>query len=580
MYCSKCGNQIPEGASFCAACGEQASQATVNASGVNTEGSSAAGINTGGGSTEGSSNRGSKKSSKAVIIVVAAVAFIILTGVLAYANMWRFMSAKSYYGYLESKNPTFSLNKLYNDLIKATEAQPFSKEIKFTIGEIDGVGHIPDSLDLEDISLTAMIDNGKNASTGYLSVSYDDSVLLDALIYKDKDTIGFGLPLLYGKNFSIKTDEIREVISNLSGEEVPDMSGIGEKSLEELKKELDADTKYIDKQVEKYGKLAWKSISSDSFTLTDDNTAIIYTWKSGGKKRAMEMGECRIVELELTEKDMYNIADNVLEALLKDDKMLEFIYKYQNDIELIGGYVNGYGYRYGMADDEDKVDMKKAIEEMKSMLEEAREDLEYDFDPESDKVVMKMKVIADSDNNIITRELTVDDGSAVLATYTDKNDNKITEINFVEDKSYSREPVTFHMYDGAKGKGIIVLGDGDKLEVSYAGSGEEKSGIGLNYGSYRLRVDSYDSVEVVLTVDKDDKTKNADKLKLNIYQDGSRMLALNAAVTDLKDKKKLNFNKKNAIDLADVDEDELEEIVYEIEDSLQEIIEEITYMMY
>ncbi len=568
MYCSKCGSQIPEGARFCNACGQdmQTGETTPAAASYDAPAPDAANA-TGG-------NAGGAKKRPRIVVIAAAVAFIILAGVLVYANMWRFMSPKSYYGYLESKNNSFSFNKLYKDLVKVTEVQPVSKEIRFTVGETGDMGYIAEGLDPEELSLTAKIDSSRDKAASYLRLNYYDNVLLDAMIYKDKDTIGFGLPLLYDKKFSFEIKEIRDVISNLSGEEVPEISGLNPKSIEELKKELDADTKFMDEKTAEYIKLAYTNIPSDSFKMSKSYDAKIYTWKSGSKKRAAEYENCRLIELELTEGDVYIIMDKVLEALGNDDKMLEFINKYRNGAAFMEMFAFGYGY--DMTGYEYGIDTNAAIEEMKENLKEGREELEYTFDPESDEVIMKMKVIADKNNNILSREIIIDESSVVLSTYTDKDGSKITEIIYTEEMPYGEEPTMFHFYEGQEGKGLIALGDGDKLEVSYSGKDKGKSGIGLEYGTYKLRFDSYDSIEAILTVDKDDSGKNTDKLKLRISQDGDAPLVLNASVMDLKDKKELKFNKKEAIDLADVNMEELEEIVSDIEESFYEIMEKIS----
>lgn len=590
MYCAQCGNQVPEEVKFCNACGHAMPQTGGATTGTATQtlpnpntfsagggssGSGSIGSGSAGGGSAGGGSIGGGRKRKGLLVVAVVAAVVILAGVVAFANMWRLMPDKAYYGYLEYKNKPISFNKLYKDITKASEIKPFSKEIELTISDAGGLGNLPVGVDPQAISITTQIDYSKNKTTGYLSLNFEDNALLDALLYRDKDMLGFGLPLLYDDNFKCEIDKVQEVVSNLTGQPMPDVSNIKRKSLDELKKGMDADTKYLDEILAKYGKIILDSAPSDCFKVAGaDDTTSIYSWKSGNRMRAMEFENCRLVEIELAQKDMFKIADKVLEEMQKDNKLLEFICKYQKDMSFMQGYV--YGYGYNMTDSDNKV-TQEDIQALKDNLVSERDNLQYTFDPESDSIVMTMNVIADSKNNIISREITTDDGSALLANYIDKKGNTIKEFNFFEGDS---EPFTLYLYDGKEGKGITVFQYGDSVEASYLRSDEGKNDIGLDYGKYKVNVKtSYESYEGVLTVNKNDSSKGAENLTLLLNQNGAEIVGLNINIKDLKDKSNLKFDKKGAIDLAEVDENELQEIEGEIGRNFQGIAMQIQGMV-
>ncbi len=565
MYCARCGNHISDGEQFCSSCGQalpQKNEVFSNPVASDPE----------------FENKKGGKSPKKGIIAAAAIAFVVLAAVLVYANIWKIMPAKSYYAFLEVKNKPISLNKLYNDVKKAAKLKPFSKELEITVGEAKGLAGMTQGIILGDVSLTVQIDYSEKKTASYLSLNYEDSELLDAIFYTDKDSIGFGLPILYNENFYCDTKNIPQVLTDLMGQQFINITAdaIAGKSVDEIRKELDNDTKLLDKALAKYAKIAYSNVSSDSFKKRDAGDTNIYSWISGSKKRAVKFENCSEIEVKITEKDMYKISDKVFEALQGDDKLIDLIVKYS----LSTGYMSSYMYYNGYFDgidyediDDTEFDYNKIFKEM---LADAREDLEYEFDPESDDVIMTMKVIADNKNNIISREIIVDSERISLATYNDKEDNKVIELNY--DDRYSDIPTAVYVYSGLEGKGIKALIDNETIEASITGSEDGKSDIGLDYGTYKIKYDSdYESYEFVLSADKDDSGKGGDKLKLRCYQDNNQLFVLNADVKNLKDKSNLNFSKKSALNLYDLDEDEIQDIVNEIQQNFMEITMNLFY---
>ena len=257
MFCSKCGSNIPDGAKFCAKCGQLTQQ-----SGRTAAEASAA--------LKSTDPVGGKKR-KGLIILGAVIAFAIIAGVIVKANIWRFMSAKAYYGYLEARSVKVSLNKLYKDAIKAGEVKPFSKDIVLTIDSIakEAEEEMPPGLDLKDFSLNIKVDHNKNKTASYVSLDYMDNKLLDALVYQDKDTLGFRVPLLHKDNFMFNPKKMIDKLNTMQeiyGVENGIMENdILEKSPEQLKKELDADTRLLDKRLAKYFKTALDSIPGKNF---------------------------------------------------------------------------------------------------------------------------------------------------------------------------------------------------------------------------------------------------------------------------------------------------------------------------
>lgn len=610
MFCSKCGNKIPDDAKFCSSCGQEnqytagstsgtsaspdhtasmsgimgsdahGSAGNSNAGGSAINGKAVSGAintNTGGiainssaaGGTINGSNRSEKsgKKRKGLIAIAAAVVFIIISGVFVNANIWRFMSAKSYYGYLESRNKLLSLNKLYNDGQKIAEREPFSKEVVLTINDIGSISDIPDSISIDKLSLNVQIDYNKNKTAGYLYIDYMNNKLIDALFYQDKDTVGFGLPLLYDDYFRCDIDKISETASRLLDMETPKLA-TQSKSLGQYKEDLDKETEFIDKELAKYAKIALDNIPNDNFKVSKAGDISLYSWKSGSRKKAADFAKCMTVEFTVAEKDMYVIADKVLEAMGKDDRLIEFLIRYD-----ITQFAEDYILRNGISAD-NETDMKKAIKEC---LEQARENLDRTFDPNGDETIMSMRVTADSSKNIISRQVNVGNSAILLLTYTSEEGDAVKEVNIVEGAD-EQEPTIYYLYDGKNGKGIIWNTYYGMNEVSYTSNGKGESDIGIGYGTYKLTLNEYSGkFEVIVSADKDESNKNTDIFKLRSYNNGEKIFGLSGTVKNLKDKSKLAFDKKKAIDLAELDKYEMTEITNKIGENFQGIIMELIY---
>lgn len=105
-----------------------------------------------------------------------------------------------------------------------------------------------------------------------------------------------------------------------------------------------------------------------------------------------------------------------------------------------------------------------------------------------------------------------------------------------------------------------------------------ESDIGIGYGTYKLTLNEYSGkFEVIVSADKDESNKNTDIFKLRSYNNGEKIFGLSGTVKNLKDKSKLAFDKKKAIDLAELDKYEMTEITNKIGENFQGIIMELIY---
>jgi len=574
MFCSKCGHEIPDEARFCSSCGQEVRQAVQPAEGASIGQRSKTPAD---GSAEGTSmtsgRAGAGEKYKGLIILAAAVVFIALLGVYAKANIWKFMSAKTYYSYLESRNSKISLNKIYNDLIASSEAKPFSKDITFTISDFSGDEDIPGYIDPDEFSLNLQVDYGRDKAASYLSVDYMDKKLVDALLYQDSEILGFGLPLLYEDYFRIDIDKINEIVNKLEGREVLDESK-EIKTPDEYKNDLNKDTRFIDDELSKYFKIVLDNIPKENFKTHDEDGISIYSWKSGSREETAEIKNCRSVEFTVSEKDMHDIADKVLKTLEDDYELIELILKY--DIQgALADSVDEYIYRNNISVDENA----EVKEKIKAILAYERNQLDSELKHGSDEIIMKMKVFADSGNNIVVRQIRIIDTAIAINTYTDAEGDKVTEINI--NRQSDEKPETLHLYSGPDGKGIIWSIDDAMAEISYAGSGKGENIIGLGYGTYKLVVyDNYDKIEAVLTAGPDDDSKNTDLLKLRICRDDEMLIGFNGIARDLTDKSMLVFDSSKAIDAANLDEYELEEVTDQIGANFRKVIEDFIYSFY
>lgn len=555
MFCAKCGTQLSEGTKFCGSCGASVEQNT--------------------GTTHESQVFG-KKSSKKLPIIIGSIAAVVLVCILVFSNLWA-IAPKAYYGKLESRNKLISLDGIYQRVMKSTEIKPFSKEVAITVSETGERGMLEEIL--KDLEIRAQIEYSKDQSSLYASCKYMSNVLADAIIYSDKNLVGIGLPVVYDSNFIVKKDEISKAIANLTGEEVD----LDIKEIEELKKQLDADIKTLDKAISKYGKLAYENIPSKSLKITKgDEPARIYTWSSGRAKTSMELEKYKTVELKFTEADLSKIADKVLSELEKDNEVLNIIGKYALLSEKLS-----YGYYY----DDDSVPeeelRKEIVEELKEEIADAREYLqsreEY-FDEEDAPIVVSVTSIVDKKGNIVSRKIVFDDTNVItINRFHGKDDLAVTEVNISEGKlGLGDQIANLYIYDGEDNKGIRFRSEYEgTIELSYKRSEKGKNASGIDYGEYTafMHMDGEQYI-VTMTVGSSSSSKGTELYKVKVQENGRDLIAFNIQASELKSKSKIKFSKDNAIDLASADEEELQEIFYNIGSQLDDTLYELQRMMY
>lgn len=566
MYCAKCGNQTAEGAKFCNSCGAAMPQGTGNEThdiGSTVQSMGGAPLGTGSGSTD------RKKGNKKLLIIFSSVAAVILISILIFSNLWA-ISPRTWYGYLESRNNMIKLNDSYQKIMKAAELKPFSKNIGVTVSEVGGLGIA--SAMLNDFEVQVQIDYSKGKSALYASCKYLNNMLADAILYQDKDLLGMGLPTLYDRNFYVKKDEIVKTISNLTGSE----SDIDLQTLAEIKDQLDKDTKLIDKAINKYVKIAYKNLPSSSVSITSPGDPIdIYTWQSGSARSAVELEKYRLVEIKLLEKDMYIILDKILAELQDDDELLNMLVNYSQfgDIQSVLSGIT----RAEMRKDE----RAELLEEIRSDLDSSREDLEYSFDPEGERTVATMTIIADTQNHIVSREIVAEDSVFTMMNYVNDDKENITEINMSEGRFGTGDQIgNLYVYSGEDGKGVKLLTQYDgMIELTYKQKDKGKNNSGIGYGDYKASIlTGYDAYTLKLSADKGEK--GADLYELSLQQDNQNLVACEILVEELKNKSKLKFSKDRGINLAITDEDELQEILWEIEEEFSNMTYELGRMIF
>ena len=556
MYCAKCGNQTAEGAKFCNSCGAVMSQseASISQSAESTM------------QGKGNGQPAPKKSYKKLAIIISSIIGIVLICILIFNNLWA-VSPKTYYGYLESRNKPIVLNNSYNKVIKAFDIKPFSKNIGITVSEVGGLSIGKDML--EDFEIQAQVDHSKGKSTVYASAKYLNNLLADAILYQDKEILGLGLPTLYNKNFSIKKDEISETIINLTGNE----TDIDLKTLSEIKDQLDKDTRLLDKAIEKYGKIAYKNIPSSSISVTSpDNAADIYTWQTGSAKTAIELKKSRMVDIKLTEKDLYDITDKLLKELRDDDELLNMLINY-----VPVGYALSPSYFISRNEisNEERADL---LEELKTNLDRSREDLEYTFDAESEKIIATMTIISDTKNKIVSREVTLDNLVFAMMQYVNDDKEDVTEINVSEGRFGTGDQIgNLYIYNGEERKGIrYEQRYGMGAELTYKRSEKGMNSSGLEYGDYKASISNGNyGYAVKLSARKDDSKKKLDLYDVTVQQNNNNIVKCKMQVDELKNKSNLRFSKSSSVDLATADADELSEVFDEIGDEFQSMTKDL-----
>lgn len=561
MYCAKCGNQLTEGAKFCDACGEGILQKKEETPQNPQNFQSPRDINK------------PAKTHKGLIIVISAIAAVLLMGFILYSNAWRILPDKTYYSYLELKNKPITFNKAFKEITAVSEIKPFSKDIELSIDGISGLESMQSKLD--DFTVQTQIDYSKDKLTSYINFKYMNNILLDALVYEDKDILGLGLPLLYDSNFIVSKNEIMKTVSNLTGNDMPEQ-GEKVKSGKELIAELDSDTKLLDKAFNKYSKLVLDNIPAGSVEVTGSGDAIsIYTWNTGRSKPVKEIENYRQVVIKLSQKDLNKIADEVLAELKNDDVLLERVYYYTDNYNL-----NRYGYGMGEGDQTDKADV---IADWKDSIEAARDNLSNSVDEEDDSNIVTMTVIADNKNNIISREFSTPEGTLTYAQYMDDSHQAIKEINVSNGRlGMGNQIANLYVYNGESGKGVNAsTSENGKVELSYVRSDRGTNNSGMGYGDYKARLQTQnDEYVVTVSTEKAESNKSADLLKVRVQQNSNEIVSCNISIKDLKNKSKLKFSKDGSIDLARTDESELQDIFSEIQNNFSNVGNDLGSLMY
>ena len=550
MYCAKCGKQLAEGAKFCDVCGEGILRRQEEAR---------------------KSNKGPAKVPKGLIITLSAVVAVVLIGIVLYNNIWRILPVKTYYAYLELKNRPITFNKTFKDITSGLEIKPFSKDIELNVTSMDGLESMQSTL--RDFTIQAQVDYSKDKIASYTYLKYMNNVLLDALIYSDNEIVGFGLPLMYDSMFFVNQEEIMTAISNITGNVMVEQNKDKIKSGKELLVELDSDTKLLDKTFNKYSKLILDNIPSDNVEVTNPGDSIsIYTWNNGRSRPAKEIENYKQVEIKLSQGDLYKIADKLLAELMKDDVLLERIYYYTQN-----SYVSLAG---GLGDT--TTDKATAIDEMKESIGYTRDNLYNSVDAESKNIMVTMTIIADNRDNIISREVSTDEGIVTFTHYINDNKEEITELNVSEGRlGTGGQTANLYVYLGESSKGIYASSsESDRVELSYVRSDKGKNNSGLEYGDYKARLKTTnDDYVVTMSADKDESSKGADILKVRVQNYSKDLFSLNISMNDLKNKSKLKFNKSGAVNLARTDSYNVQEILSELEKSFYSISDEFSNLL-
>ncbi|NLB78899.1 MAG: zinc ribbon domain-containing protein [Clostridiaceae bacterium] len=578
MYCAKCGNQSAEGAKFCKSCGAAMPQGEAGV--TQSSGNAPQGVEgapqTAGGSARGmgEASSASKKGSKKLITIVSVVAAVLLAVILMIGNLWA-ISPKTFYGYLESHNKPIGLNDSYKQVMKASDLKPFSKNIGISVSEIGGLD-ITNAM-LKDFEIQAQVDYSSGKSTLYASGKYLNNLLADVILYQDKSIIGIGSPALYDRSFTVNKKEIYKAINNLNGYDLDYEPDFKLKTIEEITGKLDRDTKLADKAISKYSKIVYKNIPSERISITKpDDPASVYTWQSGKARSALKLDKYKRVEIKLAEKDIYAIFDKVIEVLRDDDELLNMVIDYSfsgNSSSPVMNLMRSYEI--------DKDERAELLKELKSELDNTRENLI--FDDEGEKTLITMAIITDNKNHIVSREITTEDSVITMMDYVADDKMEVTEINMSEGRFGTGDQLAnLYVYKGEKGKGVKFLTQYDgTIELSYKPGGKGKNSLGLEYGDYSASVlAGYESYALKLSTDKEDSVKGTDVLDLTIQQNGNDLIECELSVSELKNKSKLKFNKDRSIDLATTEADELQEIFWDIEEQLESMSRELGRMMY
>ncbi|OUQ88538.1 hypothetical protein B5G50_10225 [Brevibacillus brevis] len=460
-----------------------------------------------------------RKSKKKAWLIAGAAAVVVLGGLgTAYAKYDLFKSAKTIYLQAEAE----SMMKFSSDVSKAygeyqDYMKPYLEKPVHSTTELSDIAldatipdpqaqKILDMLGKAKIVMQSNIDEQKNQQSGNLEVHLQDKKLASLEYFMNDSVMGFKLPEFYSKYAYMDLKDRDALKQKLGGEELPkrfvrysDLNEAINFSQDELKTVMTP-----------YALLYADSIKDSQVSIKKD-----VSFSEEGLKE-----DAREITVTFNAQEGAALTKQIAEKAKADQKLFDLIYSRYHNVATL------------MLDSGYKVE-EISKEEFKKNYEQAFDDIIKDTEDTNAKSTeqLKMVVLVNSDHQILSRKLLVDDkGKKDQLVYNSVSYDKGAETYYryslhnLSDQQNGEMSFTYRATkekDKTKGKFSILMKETDQpildLSTTFDTTKQDKKTTG-KYDFALVAADEYSSNPVALT---GNVTVNETKTDNGVDSDGT-----------------------------------------------------------
>ncbi|NQF17054.1 hypothetical protein HPY31_24595 [Brevibacillus sp. HB1.3] len=441
-----------------------------------------------------------RKSKKKAWLIAGAAAVVVLGGLgTAYAKYDLFKSAKSIYLQAEAE----SMMKFSSDVSKAygeyqDYMKPYLEKPVHSTTELSDIAldatipdpqaqKILDMLGKAKIVMQSNIDEQKNQQSGNLEVHLQDKKLASLEYFMNDSVMGFKLPEFYSKYAYMDLKDRDALKQKLGGEELPKRFI----SYSDLNEAINFNQDEVKTVMTPYALLYADSIKDSQVSIKKD-----VSFSEEGLKE-----DAREITVTFNAQEGAALSKQIAEKAKADQKLFDLIYSRYHNVATL------------MLDSGYKVE-EISKEEFKKDYEQAFDDIIKDTEDTNAKSTeqLKMVVLVNSDHQILSRKLLVDDkGKKDQLVYNSVSYDKGAEtyhrysLHNLSDQQNGEMSFTYRATkekDTTKGKFSILMKETDQpildLSTTFDTTKQDKKTTG-KYDFALVAADEYSSNPVALT---------------------------------------------------------------------------------
>ncbi|KMZ43111.1 MULTISPECIES: DUF6583 family protein [Bacillales] len=460
-----------------------------------------------------------RKSKKKAWLIAGAAAVVVLGGLgTAYAKYDLFKSAKTIYLQAEAE----SMMKFSSDVSKAygeyqDYMKPYLEKPVHSTTELSDIAldatipdpqaqKILDMLGKAKIVMQSNIDEQKNQQSGNLEVHLQDKKLASLEYFMNDSVMGFKLPEFYSKYAYMDLKDRDALKQKLGGEELPKRFI----SYSDLNEAINFNQDELKTIMTPYALLYADSIKDTQVSIKKD-----VSFSEDGLKE-----DAREITVTFNAQEGAALTKQIAEKAKADQKLFDLIYSRYHNVATL------------MLDSGYKVE-EISKEEFKKDYEQAFDDIIKDTEDTNAKSTeqLKMVVLVNSDHQILSRKLLVDDkGKKDQLVYSSVSYDKGAETYYryslhnLSDQQNGEMSFTYRATgekDKTKGKFSILMKETDQpildLSTTFETTKQDKKTTG-KYDFALVAADEYSSNPVALT---GNVTVNETKTDNGVDSDGT-----------------------------------------------------------